>query len=161
MYPHSPSACHAMQRMATLLSNLMDVVNQACIGTDSEALFEAHHPEGEVHDIAIPAYWQRLQAEVIQPLSELAAAAEIDARPEIEAWQVQIAVEVAEALATRPCAHAGCTRVGGPSEAALSQGKRCSACRLMRYCGAACQKADWRAHKAACAELQRKQGGGV
>ena len=29
----------------------------------------------------------------------------------------------------------------------------------MRYCGAACHKADWKAHKAVCRELQRRGAG--
>jgi hypothetical protein len=30
----------------------------------------------------------------------------------------------------------------------------CSGCGLIRYCSAACQKADWKAHKAICRRLQ-------
>ena len=66
-------------------------------------------------------------------------------------------VEEAEALATRPCAHVCCARIVGASEADAPRGKRCGGCRLVRYCGAACQKADWPAHKAACRELQARQ----
>ena len=76
------------------------------------------------------------------------------------ARQAQLAVEVAEALSTRPCAHPCCTTLLGASEADAPRGKLCSGCRAVRYCGPACQKADWRAHKAACRELQRRRGCG-
>ena len=32
--------------------------------------------------------------------------------------------------------------------------KKCSGCAVAAYCGAACQKADWKAHKGQCAELK-------
>ena len=32
--------------------------------------------------------------------------------------------------------------------------KKCSRCAVASYCGAACQKADWKAHKGKCAELK-------
>ena len=32
---------------------------------------------------------------------------------------------------------------------------------MVRYCGQACQVADWRAHRAACRELQARQGPGA
>ena len=34
---------------------------------------------------------------------------------------------------------------------------QCSGCGLVHYCGASCQKAGWRAHKAACKAAQKKQ----
>ena len=88
-----------------------------------------------------------------QPLAEGGGVGE----EEDQAAQVQLAVDVAEALATRPCAHPACTTADGPSEASMRRGRQCSGCRLARYCGAACQKADWRAHKAACRELARRR----
>ena len=105
-----------------------------------------------------PAFWERLRAEVLDPLAlrlkEEAAAEEAD-----PSKQAQLAVDTAEALATRPCAHVCCTTIVGAREAESPRGKLCSGCRVVRYCGAACQKADWRAHKAACRELQRRRGG--
>ena len=32
--------------------------------------------------------------------------------------------------------------------------KKCSMCAIAAYCGAGCQKADWKAHKGQCAELK-------
>ena len=49
--------------------------------------------------------------------------------------------------------------IAGASEAAEPRGKLCSGCRAVRYCGPACQKADWPAHKAACRELVRRKAG--
>jgi hypothetical protein len=71
------------------------------------------------------------------------------------ALQAGRAAERAHALATRPCAHLGCTSVaafGLPDHKRM----KCSGCRVVRYCGAACQRADWRAHKPACAALQQQ-----
>jgi hypothetical protein len=36
--------------------------------------------------------------------------------------------------------------------------KECAACRAVRYCGKACQKEDWPAHKATCKRLQAAEG---
>ena len=106
-----------------------------------------------------PEYWRRLQAEVIQPLAELLAnSAAAEGTGGQSQLVLQRAVAAAQALATRKCAHPRCTTVIGPSEAAMHRGKLCSGCRLVCYCGVACQKADWRAHKAACRELLRLQG---
>ena len=79
-----------------------------------------------------------------------ATAAEGDAAP-----QAQLAVDTAEALATLPCAHVRCTT--GAREADVPRGKLCGGCKLVPYCGVACQRADWRAHKAGCLELVRRQ----
>lgn len=61
----------------------------------------------------------------------------------------------AQALSLRCCAYSGCTNLAGPSEASL-QSKRCAGCRVARYCGPACQTADWRSggHKAVCGRLR-------
>jgi hypothetical protein len=53
------------------------------------------------------------------------------------------------ALATRPCAHLGCTNMAGSSEAEL-KGLRCAGCATVRYCCIPCARADWPQHKPAC-----------
>ena len=101
------------------------------------------------------AFWQCLQTEVTEPLAAaLAKAGELS-----PAEQARLAVEAAEALATRACAHPCCTTIVGASEAAAPRGKLCSGCRLVRYCGPRCQKADWPAHKAACREVASRRAG--
>lgn len=72
-----------------------------------------------------------------------------------DASQSELAVGAALALATRACAHVGCTSLAGACEAASPRGRRCGGCEVVRYCCKACQIADWPAHKAACRELQR------
>ena len=37
--------------------------------------------------------------------------------------------------------------------------KKCSACRLVRYCSEECQLADWKSHKGPCKTKVRKEGG--
>lgn len=100
--------------------------------------------------------WRKLRKEVTELLEAAlvkeAAAAE-EASP---TYQGDLAVEVAEALATRSCAHVGCTTITG--QAAKPRRMPCSGCALVRYCSKACQVADWPAHKPACRELQRRQG---
>ena len=111
----------------------------------------------EYGGLCIPAFWERLRAEMVEPLAlELEAEA---AEEGAAAKQAQLAVDTAEALATRPCAHTCCTTIAGACEADMPRGKLCSGCRAVRYCGAACQKADWRAHKAACREVARRRSG--
>ena len=61
-------------------------------------------------------------------------------------------MEAARALATRHCARLGCTSATAYGLPEPSH-KVCTGCRVVRYCGAACQKKDWSAHKAACAAL--------
>jgi hypothetical protein len=48
----------------------------------------------------------------------------------------------------------------GISARMLEGGKlrECSACGSVRYCGRACQKADWPAHKTACKRIQTARG---
>jgi hypothetical protein len=48
---------------------------------------------------------------------------------------------------------ARCAVCSGPAS------KRCSACGVPYYCGAACQRQDWKAHKAACKAAAAASGG--
>lgn len=57
------------------------------------------------------------------------------------------------ALGLRRCSYPGCGNLAGPAEAALKT-RRCSACRVVRYCGEACSHEDWRRHKKGCKLLR-------
>jgi hypothetical protein len=49
------------------------------------------------------------------------------------------------------CGHQGCTAWQAEAPTRPSdEFKRCGRCRVVRYCGRACQKADWKVHKATC-----------
>ena len=113
---------------------------------------------GQQRKLDSPAFWRGLQTGVTQPI-EASMAAEVAAEEGDAERALQLAVDAAQALATRPCAHACCTTVLGFSEAAAGHGKRCAGCEVVRYCCKACQNADWRAHKAACRELRRRPSG--
>ena len=113
---------------------------------------------GDAAPFCSPGLWERLRIEVVEPLVASLESEDAAAEGDV-ARQAQLAVDTAEALATRPCAHPCCTTILGAREAAALRGKRCSGCRAVRYCGPACQKADWRAHKAACREVARRRGG--
>lgn len=54
------------------------------------------------------------------------------------------------AIAARPCAHLGCTRLRGASEFELGT-QRCTRCHVATYCGRECQRADWPGHRKLCA----------
>jgi hypothetical protein len=57
----------------------------------------------------------------------------------------------------RACARCGVTAKGS----ADGKLKECSRCRSVLYCGRACQKADWAAHKATCKRPQAAQGSSI
>lgn len=111
--------------------------------------------------------WQQLGQRMAAPLEEAvmaldaveaqaaaaaAAATDGDAAEAAEQQQRE-RQQVARALGALQCAHVGCTTVSGTSEAEI-RGKRCGGCGAVRYCGTACSRADWRAHKAVCKVLQ-------
>ena len=50
-------------------------------------------------------------------------------------------------------ARAGCAAAGCASEEASSV---CGRCEAVRYCSRECQRADWKAHKGACAQAQAR-----
>jgi hypothetical protein len=77
------------------------------------------------------------------------------------ARQAVARLELAQAAATRCCAYLRCAQLGAQGGPAAGEGlgsKRCSGCRTAWYCGAACQRADWRAgHKELCKALAAAQ----
>ena len=75
--------------------------------------------------------------------------------PPVPAEQLLLRAE--EALATRARAYPGCANCAGSSEAGTPQGKLCRGCRTVRFCGAACQAADWARHKRACRLLRAQR----
>jgi hypothetical protein len=93
-----------------------------------------------------------LQCQLEQLKEQLATAASADEGNDSDTSPGQHAeLERARALALRSCANLACTRLEpGGEEAAWLASKRCGGCRLVRYCGAACCKADWRAHRGVC-----------
>lgn len=75
-----------------------------------------------------------------------------------QAGDVRPAVRLAQAAAARSCANLGCPSVvcGGGPDAGQGVGcKKCQACMTSYYCGAACQRLDWKrgGHKGVCREL--------
>ncbi|KAL4443376.1 hypothetical protein ABPG75_011113 [Micractinium tetrahymenae] len=67
------------------------------------------------------------------------------------AWQqgAEAAVSEAALAAAHRCANMGCTNLAGASDTQLPT-KRCSRCRLARYCSEVCSAADWRRHRDIC-----------
>ncbi|KAG2487398.1 hypothetical protein HYH03_013967 [Edaphochlamys debaryana] len=61
-----------------------------------------------------------------------------------------VPLAAAALLGVKMCAYPGCLSYGGGSEAGLPL-RLCGDCRCVRYCGAACRNAHWRAgHKQEC-----------
>ena len=78
-------------------------------------------------------------------------AAEMEARSRYNAAAARL--RAAHALAELPCSNPRCTRLRGASEARLRRGRRCSGCRVARFCCEACRDAAWPVHAAVCAQL--------
>ena len=151
-----------VQEMKGVLNAIARSMHKAILGSpfgaDFASILASIYPAGgslSSAALADPTFWRRLRVEVVEPLEGLGQAQAEEAAA--GASEAQAAVDMAEALATRPCAHVRCTTLLGASEADAPRGKLCSGCRRVRYCGAACQKADWRAHRTACRELQRRK----
>ena len=53
--------------------------------------------------------------------------------------------------------HAAAAPLAGSSLSLSSVVLACSACRIVAYCGAACQKEDWSKHRALCRQTERKR----
>lgn len=75
-------------------------------------------------------------------------------------------LQLARAAAARSCANLRCadvTLAGGPDAGSGRGCKRCSGCRAVWYCSAACSRADWRTagggHKWTCAALAEERAG--
>ena len=67
-----------------------------------------------------------------------------EAGPDIEV----VLRQRAKVLSHLQCAHLDCMTPLCPWE--NNKPKLCSGCKLVRYCSAKCQKADWKEHKRAC-----------
>jgi hypothetical protein len=54
------------------------------------------------------------------------------------------------------CNNPGCSNLAGASEHSIVSGRSCicGGCQAARYCGRACQRADWKQHKPVCKMLQ-------
>ncbi|PRW57894.1 zeta- subunit of COP-I complex [Chlorella sorokiniana] len=78
--------------------------------------------------------------------------------PQPAASADELALRRARAMALRACANPRCTNLAGDSEGAL-KGRRCTGCRLVRFCSEACSKQDWQAHKRACRLLRQGTAG--
>ncbi len=82
-------------------------------------------------------------------------------RDEAPAARLAAARAVAEHFG---CSNLSCTRTAGLSRAdakVLFPPKRCSRCMVLRYCGAECQAADWRAgHNDVCRALAAERENG-
>ena len=62
----------------------------------------------------------------------------------------------AQVLGLRGCANIKCTTLRPSSKKSFS--KLCAGCQSVRYCGAQCQKADWKGnHKGACKQFQEER----
>lgn len=62
------------------------------------------------------------------------------------------AVALAASMALLPCAFPLCSNLQGCSKGRV-RGRRCSGCRVVRYCSVDCQRKDWGEHRQVCKQL--------
>ena len=156
---HLVVAPSALQGCLVTLDMIQAIVSKAVRGSlqarSAPRLWSISHPEVVCSPRLLEArYWQDLERLVLAPIVA-AVPAGVEADAGIAPGGGRVAA--AEALATRRPAPTSAAPHGGRQRGCRPRGKLCSGCRRLRYCGPACQKADWRAHKAACRELQRRK----
>ena len=139
-----------MQAVLGAMTMILTIIRQACGGTSSWAALDALNPAR----LGTRQFWQQMQAEVAAPLAAALAAEERRRAERGAAGGGRGRGAGHPALRPPLLQH---DRAGARGRHAARQALR--GCRLVRYCGAACQKADWQAHKAACRELQRREQG--
>lgn len=102
-----------------------------------------------------PAPFERLRSEVVAVLELPGVAAQLaellPPPPAADPQEQQL--EAAAMLGALRCANVACTNISGGSEGSL-RSRHCSGCGTVRYCGEACNRAGWRAHRRACWLLQ-------
>ena len=73
----------------------------------------------------------------------------------------EAAASVRALASARRCGNMSCVEVAGASDASLPL-RRCSVCRVPRYCSEQCQHADWRAgHRRLCRQLATARAAGA
>ena len=100
---------------------------------------------------------QQLHAVAAAMLTQLKPQAEQHVAAGSPAAQ-ELALERCHVLSNRRCAHLACTNV--PLLLGIDgRPYKCTGCRTVWYCSAACSRADWRVHKQACRQLAGAQAG--
>lgn len=92
-----------------------------------------------------------MPSKMVQVLEKLVDA--LKAAPKAEAMEEKSAKARAMLLGALPCACLVCSTLEGLEP---HNSKLCSGCRVVKYCGARDQKADWKYHKIACKALSKK-----
>jgi hypothetical protein len=125
-------------------------------------------PAGDLADYCASAARQLAEAAPAAPAAEATAAlaagvghqqAAAGGAQRVQAAGVdpELALRRALALVLRSCANPRCSSLSGASEGAVRR-RKCGGCGTVRYCGDACCRADWPAHRVACKLLRRQQG---
>lgn len=152
----SPDACGALAqlcRVARALAPHMPGASDAQRSALQQLLSQLPSDNAHVVLPALRAVQQAAQ-QALQALARQPEAAGAAADPADPAEVRALALRRAHALAMRRgCGNPRCAGLAGASEAE-ARGKRCTGCRLVRFCSTACSRADWKWHKTACRALR-------
>ena len=128
---------HAAEPLAGTLTNLL-------LGNEAAQKRAKAAGAAEVIELACAAHPG--SASLRDARAVLAGKGVLSARRIVQSdiWAGAAAAEEGDTCSAEVCARMGCkTKPGAPL-------KLCAACKATRYCGADCQKLDWKAHKAEC-----------
>jgi hypothetical protein len=86
----------------------------------------------------------------VEVYPELAGQQDEEETEEQKEEETSPAVETKTTLARKPSASSSIPKICGACRATTGSLKRCGKCQVVWYCGAACQTAHWKFHKAVC-----------
>ena len=160
--PHPVQALVTIEAARGLIDSLCTSVRREVECDRASAAFRAWERQRESFSslsrarLRSRAVWQQGATQLLPQLQAYARqAAELRAA-ELAAPSHELLLPTARVLALRACANPMCTNTAGSSEARL-RGRRCSRCRVTRFCSTECAAAAWGLHRWVCGVLAAAQ----